>query len=293
MSNYRRFITYLFRYENGEKMEQCGYARVEQKQNLGKIEFHIKNCGMIGGEVLPRFFAKSGQVQVPIGCLAVKGHGAEGSFQFECSRMGGTRYDFSDMRGLVIPLEGQQLIISQWDDEVYQWEALMAQPVQQPDEWQLNGDLQLDGVPQEKEVIEADIQAQGFAASADQQLSSTEATHPLAELHSLQPKIYPFEGDQSVWAVQAQLRDIKHLPKECWSLGNNSFVLRGYFHFGSILIGYMEREKSYFLGIPGIFQSQEKVIASLFGFDHFRGKKSAEEKPGNFGYWYKVLDVVS
>lgn len=310
MSNYRRFITYLFQYENGEKMEQCGYARVEQKQNLGKIEFHIKNCGMDGGEILPYFFANSGQVRIPIGRLIVKNQLAEGSFRFDCSRMGDTQYDFEQMRGLVIPLEGQRLIVSQWDDEEYQWEQLLGgmeqltenKTVQEAavsvEQQQIQVEQQQIQVEHETMQEAAQIQepVQEFAQeqkSADQPLSSQEIAAPLSKLQTLRGKIYPFEGDLSVWAIQAQLRDIKHLPKEYWHLGNNSFVLRGYFNFGSILIGYNEQTKRYFLGVPGVFHRQEKVIAGLFGFDHFRGKKSKEEKPGDFGYWYQVLDVVS
>lgn len=359
MSNYRRFITYLFRYENGEKMEQCGYARVEQRQNLGKIEFNIKNCGTSGGEILPCFFAEAGQVRIPIGPLAVKGQTAEGTFRFVCDAMGDTEYGFEDMRGLVIPLTGVknvrnqalaegyveaegrqmpketvQLILSQWDDEPCEWEVLAGwtgNPVkdvsrredepelentQSDEDYIVTKTLKVSpdrtkNSPSEakNKISQSKAEYEKLSAKEEkldlkndhplveesfstERISAQQLGHPLKKILDIHQKFYPFESDCSVWAVKAQLRDIEFLPRDCWHLGNNSFVLRGYFNYGSLLIGYMEQEQAFFLGVPGVFRRQEKVIASLFGFDSFRGKVSATEKPGDFGYWYKLLDVV-
>lgn len=318
MSNYRRFITYLFRYENGEKMEQCGFARVELRQNLGKIEFHIRDCKGSGGELLPCFFAEYGQVRIPIGKILVKGTAGEGSFRFDCVDMGDTKYDFSAMRGIVIPLDDRRLIVSQWDDEVYDWERLMrwdepkldrAEPeeVVRPEEAvHTTEDVRQEEVAGQEEAV--DLEGTTFQnntekemAGAERVLASMSIPQQIHEMNPSRPCIYPFDGDQTVWAVQAQLWDLKNLPQNYWQLCNNSFVLRGYCRYGSILIGYMEKEKACFLGVPGMYHRQERMIASLFGFDHFRGKSQEsqengcqeEQKSGDFGYWYKLLDVVS
>ena len=41
MSNYKRFIMYLFQYENGSKEANCGFAKVECRQNKGRMQLHI------------------------------------------------------------------------------------------------------------------------------------------------------------------------------------------------------------------------------------------------------------
>ena len=382
MSNYRRFITYLFLYEAGEKRSQCGYARVEQKQNQGKIDFYIKGCGMDTGELVPCFYAQGGQVQIPIGRIVVKNSNAESGFRFECQRMGNTRHCFSEMSGLVIPLSDNRLILSQWTDEPYQFpkrpmeavsdsiymgdgqmesgvtaaeamfdEANLQQPTNRIPTNLTNearNAVPLDMAPPTRFDVEMEPEAErrvdtGVADRLNGEaraelnvepamqnpvnptiqntvnlttsntvnptvptLSETmqapiatpphQATSPAQnlemQLRSLRPKYYPFQVDLSTWATQAQLREIKLLPRDYWKLANNSFVLRGYFNYGNVLIGYMDSEKSFFLGIPGIFQKQEKVIASLFGFTRFRGQNSVESRPGDFGYWYQLIDVV-
>lgn len=264
MSSYRRFITYLFRYEKGEKKEQAGYAKVEQRQNTGRIDIYIKNCreGLV--EIRPYFFAR--EVRVPIGNVPVKNSVAEGSFRFEWGKM-------QDMTGLVVPLGKEELLFSQWDDASYTWQELLGTQEKQP----------------ETEIIQAEVPV------SDNQIcqQSLPQKGDLAQqFQTLRQKIYPFQGDLSTWAIQAQLRDMKYLPKEYWRLSNNSFVLRGYFSYGSILIGYMDGQQSWFIGVPGVFCRQEKIIAGMFGFDHFRGQHGRGEKPGEFGYWYQLLNVV-
>ena len=51
-----------------------------------------------------------------------------------------------------------------------------------------------------------------------------------------------------------------------------------------------EEKKRWFVGVPGIFQSQEKVMAAIFGFPEYKSEKAAEQKTGQFGYWYRFLE---
>lgn len=282
MSNYRRFITYLFYYEDGEKRSQCGHARIEQRQNQGRIDFYIKDCDIDIEEVKPYFFSKQGEVQIPIGVMQAKKNVTEGSFVFGCNPMGNTEHRFSQMSGLFIRLGENKMIVSQWEDDGVDWKQLLNVG---------NEGLQASADRKHEMEKEEKLPLQ------NQSLAMPDSVRPPMEeleyqLCSLRQKQYPFRGNLTDWAIQAQLRDIRLLPKGYWKLANNSFVLRGYFNYGSILIGYMYAEKKYFIGIPGIFHKQEKAIAGIFGFEHFRGQRSVEGKPGDFGYWYQLIDVV-
>ena len=54
----------------------------------------------------------------------------------------------------------------------------------------------------------------------------------------------------------------------------------------------MENEsgRKWFIGVPGIYQNQEKVLAAVFGFPEFRQEKDTGVKTGQFGYWYRFMD---
>ena len=101
---------------------------------------------------------------------------------------------------------------------------------------------------------------------------------------------FPFEG-QELECVRMNLNDLREFRQKYWYLGKNSFLLHGFFNYRHILLGETEErgKKEYFLGIPGIFQNQERLMASMFGFPGFRTAKAAEYKTGNFGYWYRII----
>ena len=108
------------------------------------------------------------------------------------------------------------------------------------------------------------------------------------------PVLTPFEGEEEIQCVRLELKELRLLPKRHWYLGNNSFLLHGFFNYRYLILGAMkqeeEEEKKWFIGVPGVFQSQEKVMASIFGFPEYKSEKTAEQKTGQFGYWYRFLE---
>lgn len=101
---------------------------------------------------------------------------------------------------------------------------------------------------------------------------------------------YPFEGE-NIECIRMELKDIRELPKKYWYLGNNSFLLHGFFNYRHIVLGEIgqNEKKEYFLGVPGVFQNQERIMATMFGFPEFRTAQRTAQKTGNYGYWYRII----
>ncbi len=106
------------------------------------------------------------------------------------------------------------------------------------------------------------------------------------------PIMTPFAGDENTLCVRFELKDLRMLPRQYWYLGNNSFLLHGFFNYRYLILGMTKTNgnKRWFLGIPGVFQNPERVMASLFGFPEFRNEKSAPVNTGEFGYWFRYLE---
>ncbi len=106
------------------------------------------------------------------------------------------------------------------------------------------------------------------------------------------PILTPFEGEDNILCVRMELKDLRLLPKRHWYLGNNSFLLHGFFNYRYLILGAIEKEGTtrWFIGVPGVFQSQEKVMAAIFGFPEYKSEKLAAQKTGQFGYWYRFLE---
>lgn len=102
--------------------------------------------------------------------------------------------------------------------------------------------------------------------------------------------------------------DIRNLPSPNWYLCNNNFLLHGFFNYDYLIIKKekVNNREKFYLGVPGVFEKQEKAMAMMFGFPYFeccsleqldrqeefeQTEKPKEPKEGDFGCWYLVLNI--
>lgn len=106
------------------------------------------------------------------------------------------------------------------------------------------------------------------------------------------PPIAPFPSETSFEWVRLELKDLRLLPKSYWHLNNNSFLLHGFFNYHHLLLGRKKDTQpcEWLLGVPGVFQNPERVMAALFGFPDFHSTSEANTKTGQFGYWLRPLE---
>lgn len=104
-------------------------------------------------------------------------------------------------------------------------------------------------------------------------------------------RMHPFQDGEIAECVKIEPKDIGKLPVEFWVLGNNSFLLHSYCNYKYLLFAKrMNRIKcEYLLMVPGVYQHREKVMAKMFGFEHFKCVRCREQRVGEFGYWYMSI----
>ena len=104
------------------------------------------------------------------------------------------------------------------------------------------------------------------------------------------PKMQAFDSPGTAEILTIRPQDIGLLPRENWGYGNNSFLLHGYYNYRYLIFARVGDEKHtrarYILGVPGHYYSNEKYMASMFGFPHFVLAKTQPAQDGRFGYWY-------
>lgn len=289
MPGYQRFVTYMFRYENGKKMENCGFAKVEVRQQECRIQIQLKGITADKTEV----YLLNDNIDFPkglfLGSMAVHDHMAGKVFGCSADHVNGTEYTISQIRGIYIVTGEDTFVASQWDDQETRWKNFRpweVKPEDAPNATSIER-KELQATQQTVTVSEKNV---SVTVGIEKMLSAWEnewerftATHTL---------FCPFDEDDGVYAVKLQLQDFKVLPKQYHYLANNSFLLHGYYNYQMLLFGYMEGEaKQWFLGIPGVFSNQEQLLAGIFGFPEFRTKQVTRQKTGEFGYWYRYLDM--
>lgn len=102
-------------------------------------------------------------------------------------------------------------------------------------------------------------------------------------------KVRAFDYDNGCEILSIKPQDIGLLPREIWTYGNNSFLLHGYYNYRHLILAKLldpQQPPRYLLGVPGHYFSNEKYMASMFGFPHFVLAKKQSQGDGRFGYWY-------
>lgn len=88
---------------------------------------------------------------------------------------------------------------------------------------------------------------------------------------------------------KCNLMKLRELPQAVWNLGNNSFLLHGYYNYHYI---YVKKEtKGWLIGVPGVFYPQEEMVAGTFGFSEFMPVSDDKKQKGVFGYWCKSVEI--
>lgn len=121
MPGYQRFVTYLFLYEEEKKLENCGFAKVEVRQDQCRIQLQVKGIRQESVDV----YLLNQNVMEPegvlLGSMQTKNGVAEQTFFCNSNHVGESEYAIGQMRGIYIPLEHAEFVASQWDDEVTVW----------------------------------------------------------------------------------------------------------------------------------------------------------------------------
>lgn len=88
------------------------------------------------------------------------------------------------------------------------------------------------------------------------------------------------------------LNQIYDLPKPHWHYGNNSFLIHGFWNYGYLVLkeSVEENIKRISLGVPGIFEQPEMVMATYFGFPSFKVLPLQVETL-EIGQWFRETEV--
>lgn len=329
MPDYRRFITYLFEYRDGKKEKNCGFAKVEIRQKNCRIEIQMKGImdGEVSVYLFQR--KDKSPEGILIGKILLEKGWGKGIFVLVTDQIGESACNMQDMCGLYLKQNETDFIASQWDDIDTDWSAFkiyeketnepktegFTEEKEQKEKVIIregkNDEIRNEEIRSEKiknkeikdkkeDVTQTDSEPEihttqtacanqtnlrlSYERVWEQQWQKFAASHPI---------FLPFDDASDIWGVRMQLSDLKILPKSYWNLANNSFLLHGYFNYRYVLFGYMEsqegKNKRWFLGVPGVFQNQERILAGIFGFPEFRTKQAVNCKTGEFGYWYQFL----
>lgn len=126
MTNYKRFISYLYSYELGTRKENVGFARVETSNEVCKLTLH---CNM--NQSVPRdakvfiFRGKKDDIEaVETEHINASDSTIDVKLSFDKGKIAGGNFLFQDCQGVVIMAGRENYIAARWDDSPVSYEEV-------------------------------------------------------------------------------------------------------------------------------------------------------------------------
>ena len=336
MAGMKRFVTYIYAYEEEKKGSNVGFARIEIRGQDARIEIHLRGVYAASATCRVYLFQReaaggkeaTGVTGVLVGEMKLANGSGDGAVVLKGGRVGASPYGITEMEGLFFVIGEERILMSRWREGAPFKVGLSGFREWQPDEPKEKAAEK--GAAAEtaaqKEVREAAAaQAEQNSQTAAQEMAQdvpsgsgmekageeTEAIH-VTELPMR--NLFPEYDWNAVWeelcrehkpaalfeewdtqCIQREFKDLRSLPKKYWYLGNNSFLLHGFFNYRYLVLGRTAEER-WFLGVPGVYQRQERVMAAIFGFPEFFAagpggeRREGREPVNHFGCWVRYIE---
>lgn len=275
---------------------------MELRAKEGRMEIHIRGAAPVQkGVKVNLFIREQGEiVAIPLGEMLMQGGRGDFLTAFELENVMGTELNFRAMEGILLLAGDGSIFMSRWKEG----EPFRVMP-EQIRFWEKKHVAEEADTGQETTPTIETTQPQTAQPPETAQLQQQD--HPQETVSATElpvRNIYPQCDWETCWefllanhehfvfykkgeitCVKIELKHIRELPRRYWYLGNNSFLLHGFFNYRYLVVGKME-ESTWFIGVPGIYQAQERVMATIFGFPEFM----PEPVENQFGYWYRIVE---
>lgn len=279
----KRFITYFYLYENGEKSINVGFARVTARNEKVNMDISIRDLGPL--QELGKIYMlvnHEGIKEVEIGEMKIFNGQGNARVVIDTIDMTGSGYNMEDAIGMCIRLGDKGYIASCWKEECADavgGRSITIRPWRPPEFKKSESTKAFDVEVKEIKNVECKV-----------------------------PVVQEKEVEDTYQCVceKIDITDIHSLPSRVWYLCNNSFLLHGFWNYGFLILKKeMENgTEKMALGVPGVFEKPEMVMALLFEFPEFvslpetiktekkngqislEKKENQEPKPGEFGCWF-------
>lgn len=260
----KQFIRYLYEYDQGKRIRNVGFVKVEQSGARGMVHIHGKGLRLGSERTLFLYLlceedrgyvgirqGEIGNINPAVNyrfCYEMKGHTVCGVLLM---KEGNNYYaaSWNDM-----PVVPERLWLGEESESTFKKEKSNTEP-------SLNLDTK-DGI--EDEPVLTSDHASGKDIKPSEKISSETETDFSPEISASEAAT---EHMEKCNAHRITRREIARLPRCEWKLANNRFLLHGYYNYGHLL--FLEEEDGCYLGVPGVYHEKEAQAAGVFGFGKF------------------------
>lgn len=313
----KRFICYLYEYQEGRRIRNIGFCKVESSEDGCTVSIHGKGWGMNSPKKLSLylFWRENGK------CLGVY-QGELGNVSPALNyRLSYTEEDvgskarYDRVEGIILCGENGPRYAAVWTDEAVdisrmepaEKEEMTEEKEEQPEEPEEPNEEE--PVPEENEM--PDEQEEPAGVSYDVRDILPEESR---ELEEKEPEPFYFDEEEEdskpeiaeqecqttcrFRCTKIQRQDLSRLIRREWQLANNSFLLHGYYNYHHL--AFLQEGENLYLGVPGVYSEKERRAAQAFGFPGFVNyeeemldlPEGEKEDRADFGYWCRQVHQI-
>lgn len=338
----KRFVTYLYEYDRTIRGRNVGFIRNDIRNDCCRMEIHIRGLERIK-EKAPIFIIvrDSECIGIPAGEVVISQGVGNACLELRGNRIGKTDYSVNNIQAVIVRYNGGKMLMGCYvqhpagdllSGTFTKWEAQAtpASPTPDPGAARSVDINSSDLYPNSQSDLGIESNSGDLYPNSQNDLgieSNSGDLYPYANnsqgTEAKAEEICPTseEAAQSPIYKRIAITDIRSLPSRNWHLCNNSFLVHGFFCYHYLIlktINAPDGAKMY-LGVPGIYASQERMMALLFGFNDFEiatdnmmgksdtsdikyssaaqndsgDKTNSDSQPsaGDFGYWLCPLET--
>lgn len=291
-----RFITYMYAYENRIKGRNVGFVKVECRKDTCALEIHIRNLGRFSGKCRTYLLMDENVIGVELGTMIISYGQGQAIYYFDRNDIEQSGYRLEQVKAVRVECGSQEFLASCWSEEAGNWiaqdiSAFMKSENMQADNVVNSNMAQLNNVADQnvngKQNNNMPHNSVYNPARANQQESNAQFNpgyynSESGNLSQLENTASQFPQSQ---IDRIDLADIRRLFPTKQYYANNSFVIHGFMNYSHLIVKTEDNKK--YLGVPGIYEKPEEMMAKLFGFTEFVDEKthSGSQTEGAFGYW--------
>ena len=313
----KRFICYLYEYQEGRRIRNIGFCKVESSEDGCTVSIHGKGWGMNSPRKLSLylFWRENGK------CFGVY-QGELGNVSPALNyRLSYTEEDvgskarYDRVEGIILCGENGPRYAAVWTDEAVDIsrmepagkEEMTEEKEEQPEEPEEPNEEE--PVPEENEM--PDEQEEPAGVSYDVREILPEESR---ELEEKEPEPFYFDEEEEdskpeiaeqecqttcrFRCTKIQRQDLSRLIRREWQLANNSFLLHGYYNYHHL--AFLQEGENLYLGVPGVYSEKERRAAQAFGFPGFVNyeeemldlPEGEKEDRADFGYWCRQVHQI-
>ena len=306
----KRFVTYLYEYDRTIRGRNVGFIRNDIRNDRCLMDIHIRGLERIKEKAPIYLIVRDGEcVGIPAGEIVISQGIGNAFLELPGNHIGKTNYNSGDIQALIVRYGNGKMLLGSYvqhpasdllSGTFTKWEAQAIPESPEPDPNATRGENDDSGSI--RPVSEIPRGENDDSGSIRHDALSQQSTEAHAE-EKLRPPTYK----------RIAITDIRSLPSRNWHLCSNSFLVHGFFCYHYLVLKTVNAPDGtqIYLGVPGIYASQERMMALLFGFNDFEvdtdhitqtdsnhdpslsdaAINTLQPSEGTFGYWLCQLEV--